>query len=54
MKNHDKITAEVERKYREKDRRKRKRMKVSGKSVFALQKIMSTNIEKKLLKLKKA
>jgi hypothetical protein len=40
MKNHDTIEREAERAYRQKDRKKRKRMKVSGKSVFALQKLI--------------
>lgn len=40
MKNHDKIEREVEKRCKEKDRRKRKRMKVSGKSVFLLQHLM--------------
>ena len=40
MKNHAKIEQETERRYKEKDRRKRKRMKLSGKSVFTLQRLI--------------
>lgn len=42
-KKYAKIEREVEKRCREKDRRKRKRMKVSGKSVFTLQKLIDKN-----------
>jgi len=47
MKNHDTIEREAEKRYRQKDRRKRKRMKVSGKSVFTLQKLIDRPRPKK-------
>lgn len=43
MKEHDTIEHELERRLKEKDRRKRKRMKVSGKSVFTLQRLIDKN-----------
>lgn len=52
MKNHSKIERAIEKKYRAKDWRKRKRMKVSGKSVLVLQRLMEGSIEKKIRKLK--
>lgn len=33
----------IEKRYHNRDQRKRKRMKVSGKSVFALQRLMAKN-----------
>lgn len=41
MKNHDKIESEVEKRLQAKDQKKRKRMKVHGKSVFALQHLIN-------------
>lgn len=40
MKHNHHLEKDVEKRYRELDRRKRKRMKVSGKSVFTLQKLI--------------
>lgn len=39
--NHHSIEQSVEKQLKAKDRRKRKRMKVSGKHVFTLQKLMN-------------
>lgn len=41
MKNHDKIECEIEKRMRAKDRKKRKRMRVHGKSVFTLQHLIN-------------
>lgn len=43
----------VEDKYRDKERKKRKRMHVSGKSVFELQRLISKSQGERILKLKK-
>lgn len=50
MKNDERLESEIQKQYREKDRRKRKRMKVSGKSVFTLQKLAQQHVSKKLLR----
>lgn len=39
MKKHDTIELEIEKRCCERDKKKRKRMKVSGKSVFTIQKL---------------
>lgn len=41
MKKYDKIERQTEKRFRAKDRKKRKRMKVSGKGVFTLQRIIN-------------
>lgn len=41
MKNHDKIENEIEKRMRAKDQKRRKRMKVHGKSVFTLQRLIN-------------
>lgn len=46
MKNSDTMEHELEKRLTEKDKRKRKRMKVSGKSVFTLQKLIDKNPKK--------
>lgn len=43
----------TEKKYREKDEKKRQKMHVSGKGVFELQKLMENSRGKRILKLKK-
>lgn len=49
--NHNHLQNKLEELYSEKDRRKRKRMKVTGKSVFALQRLIEQrpmkNVRKK-------
>lgn len=43
---HNHLEKHVEKRYRERDRKKRKRMKVSGKSVFTLQKLIDKSHKK--------
>lgn len=50
--NHDELEKEVEQKYKQRDAKKKPKMKVSGKSVFTLAKISRPG--KKFLKLKKS
>lgn len=53
MKTYDKIERHIEKQFREKDKRKRKRQRVSGKSVFTLQKLIQKTHGRKLQKLLK-
>ena len=53
MKNYENLAKKVEKKYAQRDRKKRKRMKVNGKQVFALQEMMQKTAGKRIQKIKK-
>ena len=53
MNKYNHIEKETEKKYKARDKKKRKRMKVTGKSVFTLQKLMKKSPVKKAAKIRK-
>lgn len=53
MKNYENLAKKVEKKYEQRDRKKRKRMNVHGKQVFALQQMMQKTAGQRIKKIKK-
>lgn len=52
MKNYDDLSHEVEKRYKKRDHKKRKRMAIQGKQVFALQQMMEKTKGQRVQKLK--
>lgn len=51
--NHDHLEHDIEKKYAKRDTKKRAKMKVTGKSIFVLQKLMEQGKTKRIQKLSK-